>query len=241
MIEVIPAIDLMEGKCVRLKQGVFETKTTYSDNPLDLALLYQDAGCKRLHIVDLEGAKKGYPVHLELISEISRKSSLLLQSGGGIKSKTDFLKAKESGVSKIILGSMAIHYSELFSELLKTSDVGSIILGADVLNGKIMVSGWQQSSQKDVDVLIDQYLDLGLTSVLVTDIQRDGMLIGPAAELYQELQHRFPYLEIIASGGIASIKDIELLDELGIRAVVVGKALFEGKISVQEIKKYWQS
>lgn len=239
MIEVIPAIDLMGGRCVRLQQGGFESQKAYPIDPIELATGFREAGCKRLHIVDLEGAQKGYPVHLKLISEIAKKTGMIIQSGGGIKTKDHFYDAINSGISKLILGSMAVKNPMLFMDLLESSGPESIILAADVLQGKVMVSGWVNSSEYSIRDLVNQFKDKGLTSVLVTDIQRDGMLSGPATELYFQLQQDFPLMEIIASGGVSNITDVENLDQAGVKSVVIGKALFEGYITMAQLKKFF--
>lgn len=239
MIEVIPAIDLMGGRCVRLQQGGFESQKAYPVDPVELAVGLCEAGCKRLHIVDLEGAQKGYPIHLKLISEIAEKSGMIIQSGGGIKTKDHFYDAISSGVSKIILGSMAVKNPTLFLDLLGNSDPESIILAADVLHGKVMISGWASSSEYSIHDLVNHYADKGLTSVLVTDIQRDGMLSGPSTDLYWQLQQELPTMEIIASGGVSNITDVENLDQAGVKSVVIGKALFEGHITMAQIKKFF--
>lgn len=239
MIEVVPAIDLMGGRCVRLQQGGFDSQKTYPIDPIELAVGFREAGCKRLHIVDLEGAQKGYPVHLKLISEIAKRTGMIIQSGGGIKTKDHFYDAISSGVSKIILGSLAVKNPTLFFDLLGNSNPESIILAADVLHGKVMISGWAYSSEYSIHDLVNQFADKGLTSVLVTDIQRDGMLSGPSTDLYWRLQQDFPTMEIIASGGVSNLTDVVNLDQAGVKSVVIGKALFEGHITMAQIKEFF--
>ncbi len=237
-IEIIPAIDIIGGKCVRLSQGDYERKTVYNENPLEVARMFEDAGISRLHLVDLDGAKAKHIVNYKVLEQIATKTKLIIDFGGGLKSDEDLKIAFESGAAMVTGGSIAVKKPEIFLNWLEKFGSEKIILGADAKDGKIAVSGWQESTELPVVEFIDGFYKKGISKVISTDISRDGMLTGPAYELYAEIIEALPKVEIIASGGIASMDDIYKLAEMEVPGVITGKAIYEGKISLKEIEKY---
>jgi phosphoribosylformimino-5-aminoimidazole carboxamide ribotide isomerase len=237
-IEIIPAIDIIGGKCVRLSQGDYERKTVYNENPLEVALMFEDAGISRLHLVDLDGAKAKHIVNYKVLEQIATKTKLIIDFGGGLKSDDDLKIAFESGAAMVTGGSIAVKKPEIFLNWLEKFGSEKIILGADAKDRKIAVSSWQESTELPVVEFIDGFYKKGISKVISTDISRDGMLTGPAYELYAEIIEALPKVEIIASGGIASMDDIYKLAEMEVPGVITGKAIYEGKISLKEIEKY---
>ena len=237
MIEIIPAIDIIDGRCVRLAQGDYNRATTYGD-PVDMALRYRDAGLKRLHLVDLDGAKASQPVHLAILERIATATDLDIQYGGGIKTKTALESVLNAGASRAIGGSMAISAPEIFRECLSEFTPARLILGADVRDGFIATHGWLENSRTTLQEIIRQFLPDGLSQVICTDISKDGMLSGPNFELYAELLETFPSLSITVSGGIRSMDDIVRLNDAGMQSVVVGKALYEKHITLKQITDF---
>ena len=235
MIELIPAIDIIEGKCVRLSNGDYASKVVYGNNPVEIAIKLQDAGFKRLHVVDLDGAKSKHIVNQHILKEITSKTSLKVDFGGGIKTDEDIETAFASGASLVTIGSIAVTNKPLFQTWIDQYGPDRIILGADIRNGKISVNGWKEDTTEDLFTFLQHYTDLGIRNVLCTDISKDGMLSGPAFDLYEEIMKRFPFIHLIASGGISCNQDITRLNDLGIPAVVFGKAYYEGKINVSEL------
>lgn len=235
MIELIPAIDIIEGKCVRLSNGDYASKVVYGNNPVEIAIKLQDAGFKRLHVVDLDGAKSKHIVNQHILKDITSKTSLKVDFGGGIKTDADIETAFASGASLVTIGSIAVTNKPLFQTWIDQYGPDRIILGADIRNGKISVNGWKEDTSEDLFTFLQHYTDLGIRNVLCTDISKDGMLSGPAFDLYEEIMKRFPFIHLIASGGISCNQDITRLNELGIPAVVFGKAYYEGKINVSEL------
>lgn len=235
MIELIPAIDIIEGKCVRLSNGDYASKVVYGNNPVEIAIKLQDAGFKRLHVVDLDGAKSKHIVNQHILKDITSKTSLKVDFGGGIKTDADLETAFASGASLVTIGSIAVTNKPLFQTWIDQYGPDRIILGADIRNGKISVNGWKEDTTEDLFTFLQHYTDLGIRNVLCTDISKDGMLSGPAFDLYEEIMKRFPFIHLIASGGISCNQDITRLNELGIPAVVFGKAYYEGKINVSEL------
>jgi phosphoribosylformimino-5-aminoimidazole carboxamide ribotide isomerase len=238
MITIIPAIDLIDAKCVRLSQGDYNQKTVYNENPLEVAKMFEDAGIKRLHLVDLDGAKAKHIVNYKVLETIASKTNLVIDFGGGLKSDEDLRIAFESGAKMVTGGSIAVKDRETFLHWIETYGSDKIVLGADAKDKKIAVSGWQEISELPILDFIESYTEKGIQKVISTDIARDGMLTGPSVELYTEIMERFPQLELIASGGIASMKDIFELNEMGIPGVITGKAIYEGRISLNEISKF---
>jgi phosphoribosylformimino-5-aminoimidazole carboxamide ribotide isomerase len=235
MIQIIPAIDLINGQCVRLTQGDYSQQTTYG-NPLDRALQYQDAGLTRLHLVDLDGAKAAKPVNLAVLESIATKTDLEIQYGGGIKSREALLSVFNAGATRAIAGSIAVAQPELFDDWMDEFTPQRMILGADIRNGFIATHGWLENSEMTIQKIIKQFLPVGLTQVICTDISKDGMLEGPNFELYETLYRQFPTVDITVSGGISSIDDIVKLNEHGMKSVIMGKALYEGRITLKQIQ-----
>ena len=238
MIEIIPAIDLIDGKCVRLSQGDYKQKTIYNENPLEVARMFEDAGIKRLHLVDLDGAKANHIVNHKVLESIATKTNLVIDFGGGLKSDEDLRIAFSSGAQMITGGSIAVKNPETFISWIEKYGEQKIILGADVKEEKIAVGGWLETSTRDLIPFINSYKQKGISKVICTDISKDGMLLGPALELYRKIMSEFNDLYLIASGGVSSIKDIELLNEAGIPAVITGKAIYEGRIQLSDLKKF---
>ncbi len=237
-IEIIPAIDIIDGKCVRLSQGDYNQKKVYGENPVEMAKKMEDAGITRLHVVDLDGALSSGIVNLKALEELCTQTSLIIDFGGGIKSEKDIEAAFQCGVSMVTVGSIAVKKPNLFLEWLNHYGGEKIILGADVNQGKIAVSGWQEQSSQELFSFLEDYKSKGVQKVICTDISKDGMLQGTNVDLYKEILTSFPDLYLIASGGISSLKDIDHLVENKIPAVIIGKALYEGKITLEELQAY---
>ena len=237
-IAIIPAIDLIDAKCVRLSQGDYNQKTVYNENPLEVAKMFEDAGITRLHLVDLDGAKAKHIVNYKVLETIASKTNLVIDFGGGLKSDEDLRIAFESGAQMVTGGSIAVKDRETFLHWIETYGAEKIILGADAKDKKIAVSGWQEVSELPILDFIESYTEKGIQKVISTDIARDGMLTGPSIDLYKEIMERFPNLELIASGGIASMKDIHELNEMDIPGVITGKAIYEGRIKLEEISRF---
>ncbi|MCF0196044.1 MAG: 1-(5-phosphoribosyl)-5-[(5-phosphoribosylamino)methylideneamino]imidazole-4-carboxamide isomerase [Bacteroidaceae bacterium] len=234
MIELIPAIDIIEGQCVRLSQGDYNTKKAYG-NPVDMAQEFEQLGFRRLHVVDLDGAKNRHVVNLATLREIRRRTRLVVDFGGGVKSTEDMEQVLEAGADLVTVGSVAVTKPELFIEWLQRYGADHIILGADVRHGKVSINGWLEDSTEELTDFLQRYMDAGTRNVLCTEISRDGMLQGPATELYSKVMKAHPSCHLIASGGVSSISDIHQLEEAGIPAVVFGKAIYEGRINLKEL------
>ena len=233
-IELIPAIDIIGGRCVRLTKGDYDQKTEYGA-PIDMALEFQRIGFKRLHMVDLDGAKNRHIVNDRVLSEISSQTSLEVDFGGGIKTHQDIEKVFAAGAKMVTIGSIAVTEPRLFTWWLQKYGPDRVILGADVRNGKISINGWKEDSEEDLLPFLKKYVDAGVKNVLCTEISKDGTLGGPAIDLYREVMNTYPDLHLIASGGVSSIDDIKALDAAGIPAVVFGKAVYEGKIDLEDL------
>lgn len=238
MIELIPAIDILHGKCVRLSQGDYDTSRIYSENPVDIAKRIEDHGLHRLHLVDLDGAASSHIVNYRVLEDIASHTSLCIDFGGGIKSDKDLSIAFECGAQMATIGSLAVKEPERFLNWLAQYGSKKIILGADVKKGKIAISGWKEESREDILPFLEEYASKGIEKVICTDIEQDGMLQGPSTQLYQSILQKLPKLGLIASGGISSLQDIERLDEMGIPAVIFGKALYEGRITLKELERF---
>jgi len=238
MIEIIPAIDIIDGKCVRLIQGDYTQKTVYSDNPVEVARRFEDAGIKRLHIVDLDGAKAKHIVNYQTLEQIALQTKLIIDFGGGIKSDDDLDIAFSAGAAQVTVGSVAVTDRQLFLSWLQKFGNQKIILGADVKNRQIAITGWLEETQHDISDFLTAYFAHGVDYVICTDISKDGMMAGSSLELYQDLQNEFPNKKIIASGGVSSMKDIEQLEQMGMYGVITGKALYEGTITLEQISNY---
>jgi phosphoribosylformimino-5-aminoimidazole carboxamide ribotide isomerase len=237
-IEIIPAIDLIDGKCVRLSQGDYNQKTVYNENPLEVAKMFEAAGITRLHLVDLDGAKAKHIVNHKVLETIATKTNLIIDFGGGLKSDEDLKVAFESGAQMVTGGSIAVREKDTFLKWLEDYGSEKIILGADAKDGNIAVGGWLETTSLPVIEFIEEFQKKGISKVISTDISRDGMLSGPSIELYQEILDKLPGVEIIASGGVAVMDDILKLNEMGVPGVITGKAIYENKISLKEIEKF---
>ncbi|MBR5856429.1 MAG: 1-(5-phosphoribosyl)-5-[Bacteroidales bacterium] len=238
MIEIIPAIDLIDGKCVRLSQGDYSKCKIYSGNPLDIAKEFEDCGVKMLHIVDLDGAKSSAPINLRVLEKIASHTGLKLEFGGGIKCSDALKKAFDAGAYRVICGSIACNEPEIFLEWLDHYGAEKLVFGADLKDGKPAVAGWLELGNASIESLLDRFIEKGLRTAIVTDISRDGMLAGPSFELYEKLMENYKELDIIASGGVRGLKDITKLNEMGIKEVIVGKAIYEGRITLKELEKF---
>ncbi|MBO6058582.1 MAG: 1-(5-phosphoribosyl)-5-[(5-phosphoribosylamino)methylideneamino]imidazole-4-carboxamide isomerase [Bacteroidaceae bacterium] len=231
MIELIPAIDIIEGKCVRLTKGDYDTKKVYGD-PVEMAVRFQQLGFSRLHVVDLDGAKSRHVVNIDALRGITSATDLTVDFGGGVKTDEDLEKAFAAGAGMVTAGSIAVTDPDKVLSWIGKFGAGRLILGADVRNGKISINGWKEDSQEDLIPFLKRYVDAGIRNVLCTEISKDGTLEGPAIELYREIMRHYPTLHLIASGGVGCDDDIRALDDAGIPAVVFGKAFYEGKITI---------
>lgn len=237
-MRIIPAIDIIEGKCVRLTKGDYTTKKIYNEDPLEVAKSFEDVGIEFLHLVDLDGAKSKHIVNHKILENIAAKTNLKIDFGGGLKSNEDLKIAFESGASQITGGSIAVTNPEIFKSWLHQYGSEQIVLGADANNEKIAINGWQEESQLEVIPFIENYHNEGVTYVICTDISKDGMLQGPSFDLYQKIIQHLPHIKLIASGGISHIDEFSKLAELGCEGVILGKAIYENKISLKQIEQY---
>lgn len=235
MIELIPAIDIINGQCVRLTKGDYDQKTVYRDSPAEVAQEFESFGFKRLHVVDLDGAKSKHIVNTDVLRQIVLQTHLCVDFGGGIKTDDDIETAFANGAEMVTVGSIAVTNPDLFISWLQIYGADRLILGADVRNGKICINGWKEDSTEDLLPFLKKYIDAGVKNVLCTEISKDGTLQGPAIDLYKRVMQEYPDLQLIASGGVSSIDDIRALDAAGIPAVVFGKAIYEGKIDLHEL------
>lgn len=238
MIELIPAIDIIDGKCVRLSQGDYDSKKVYNENPVEVAKELEGCGIRRLHVVDLDGAASHHVVNHRTLEQIATHTSLLIDFGGGVKSDEDLRIAFESGAAMVTGGSVAVKEPELFCRWLQTYGAEKIILGADVKDRKIAVNGWKDETVCELFPFLQDYVEKGIRKVVCTDIGCDGMLQGPSTTLYKEILRRHPDLCLIASGGVSCIEDIRVLEAAGVPAVIFGKALYEGRITLKELESF---
>ena len=238
MIEIIPAIDLIEGKCVRLTQGDYATRKVYNEDPLEVAKAFEDAGIRRLHVVDLDGAKAGHIVNYRVLEKLAGHTSLIIDFGGGLKQTKDVEIAFDCGAQMVTGGSIAVKDPETFTAWIARFGSERIILGADAKDRRIAISGWEEATDAELLPFIQKYREQGIEKVICTDISRDGMLEGPAVDLYQEILEAVPEIYLIASGGVSSIADIEKLAEANVPAVIFGKALYEGRITLKELERF---
>jgi phosphoribosylformimino-5-aminoimidazole carboxamide ribotide isomerase len=238
MIELIPAIDIIDGKCVRLSQGNYESKKIYNENPVEVAKRFESSGIRRLHVVDLDGAISNHIVNYHALERIAKQTSLIIDFGGGIKSDEDVEIAFNSGAQMITGGSIAVANPELFEKWLVLYGSDKIILGADVKGDRIAINGWKDETVMELFPFLKNYIEKGVQKVICTDINCDGMLQGTAIDLYKKILHRHINLYLIASGGVSTMKDIQNLDKAGVPAVIFGKALYEGRIKLDELVNY---
>jgi len=232
---IIPAIDLIDGKCVRLEKGDYSRKKVYSEDPLEMAKKFESWGIKHLHLVDLDGAKAKKIVNFKVLNNIANQTKLIVDFGGGLRSGEDLRIAFDNGASKITGGSIAVHDPKQFLNWLEVYGPEKIILGADHSNEKISLNAWQEDSSTDLFGFLESYIQKGIKQVVCTDIQRDGMLQGPSLELYKRIFEKWPDLQLIASGGVSNLKDVLELEKAGIPAVIIGKAIYENRITKSEI------
>jgi len=236
-MEIIPAIDIIDGKCVRLTQGDYSQKKVYNEKPLEVAREFEDAGLKRLHLVDLDGAKAGMVKNWKVLETIAGKTSLVIDFGGGIKTEKDVQIVLGSGAAFATVGSIAVKDEKEFSRWLQIMGPEKFMLGADVKEEKIAVAGWLETTDIWIYDFIEKYIEKGIQQLFCTDVSKDGKLEGPAVELYKNITGKFPSLHFIASGGVSGIKDLDALEEAGCRGVIIGKAIYEGRISLAELRK----
>lgn len=235
---LIPAIDIIDGKCVRLSQGDYNKVTKYYNDPLDAALQFQDYGIQKLHLVDLDGAKEKRIINHKTLEKIASKTTLHIDFGGGLQSDEDLKIAFECGAKQITGGSIAVKNKEMFSNWLLKFGNEKIILGADAKDRKIAVHGWQETSNLHLFDFVESYLEKGIKYCISTDVAKDGMLQGPSIDLYKEMKDKYPDLQLIASGGVSNMKDLEELKKVGVYGVIIGKAFYEGKITLTEMKNF---
>ncbi len=238
MIEIIPAIDIIDGKCVRLSQGDYNQKKVYNENPVEVAKSFEDNGITRLHLVDLDGAKSHRIINYPVLEKIASQTNLIIDFGGGLKSDEDLQIAFNSGAKMITGGSIAVKNTEVFESWINKYGAEKIILGADVKDEKIAVSGWLESTDLGLFDFIESYTQKGISKVICTDISKDGMLLGSNVDLYSRMLQKHPDLYVIASGGVSTINDIKKLNDAGIPAVITGKAIYEGKITLKELQSF---
>lgn len=237
-MRIIPAIDIIEGKCVRLSKGDYDTKKIYNENPLEVAKSFEAHGIQYLHLVDLDGAKSSRIVNYKVLEQIASKTSLKIDFGGGLKSDVDLKIAFENGANQITGGSIAIKQSEIFKNWIKQYGADKIILGADAMNEKVAISGWLEESNEEVIPFIQNYQKEGIQYVICTDISKDGMLEGPSFELYQRILEQTKHVKLIASGGISTFDELPKLAELGCEGTIIGKAIYEGRITLKQLENY---
>ena len=236
-MEIIPAIDIIEGKCVRLTQGDYAQKKIYNERPLEVAQAFEDAGLRRLHLVDLDGAKAGAVKNWKVLETLAGRTGLVIDFGGGIKTSADVEIVFNSGAALATVGSMAVKDGAVFAAWLEGFGADRFLLGADVKNEKIAVSGWQETTDRWVYDFIQEYVEKGVRQVFCTDVSKDGLLQGPSLDLYLSIIEKFPDLHFIASGGVSGIRDVEALREIGCKGVIIGKAIYEGRILLNELSK----
>lgn len=238
MIVVIPAIDIIDGKCVRLTQGDFSQKTEYGGDPAETALRFRDAGLSRLHVVDLDGARIGKPRNLSTLERVAAASGMVIDYGGGIRTDEDVAEAFSAGASIVNVGSIAVKQPDKFISWAARYGAERFLLGADARNGLVTTNGWTNDTDVPVSALLQKYARLGITNVFVTDVARDGMLAGPAIDLYRQIRKALPEISLIASGGVRSMEDVDGLAAIGCDGAIIGKALYEGGITLTEIAEY---
>jgi phosphoribosylformimino-5-aminoimidazole carboxamide ribotide isomerase len=237
-MQIIPAIDIIEGKCVRLTQGDYGLKKIYNEHPLEVARQFEDNGLLRLHLVDLDGARSGAVKNWKVLETIAGKTTLEIDFGGGIKTEKDLEIVYGSGAIWATIGSLAVKDSATFLQWLLQYGADKFLLGADVKEEKIAVSGWIEKTDIWIYDFLESYIEKGIKQVFCTDVSKDGLLEGPSLELYKNILAKFPALHFIASGGVSSIRDLEELQDIGCRAVIVGKAIYEGRINLGDLKKF---
>lgn len=237
-MRIIPAIDIINGKCVRLSKGDYSTQKIYNENPLEVAKMFENHGVKYLHLVDLDGAKASHIINYKVLEAIASKTSLSIDFGGGLKSDEDLRVAFESGANQITGGSIAVKKPSIFIKWLRYHGTNKIILGADANNEKVAISGWLEESDEELVPFIQSYLNEGVSYVICTDIAKDGMLQGPSFELYKKILNETSNIKLIASGGISTFEELPKLAEMGCEGTIIGKAIYEHKISMKQLENY---
>lgn len=237
-MKIIPAIDIIEGKAVRLTQGDYNQKTEYNSDPVAVAKAFESVGIERLHVVDLEGAKASKPVNLTTLDAITSSTKLSVDFGGGVKSNESLQLVLDAGAEQVTAGSIAVKDKDLVKTWIEAYGADKIILGADVKDEKIAINGWQEDSGIDLFEFLSEYIDLGISYCICTDVSKDGLLQGPSFDLYQKMQTEFPNLKLIASGGVSSMEDLRRLENMGVYGTIVGKAYYEGRISLKELASF---
>jgi len=237
-MKIIPAIDVIEGKAVRLTQGDYNQKTEYNDDPLAVAQAFESVGIDRLHVVDLEGAKASKPINLNVLEVLSKGTGLKIDFGGGVKSNNSIEEVLKAGAHQVTAGSIAVKDKSLVKEWIAKYGADTIILGADVQDEKIAINGWQEDSGLDLLEFLTDYVKLGITYCICTDVSKDGLLQGPSFDLYDKIMKAFPDLKLIASGGVSSMEDLKRLEKMGIYGTIVGKAYYEGHMSLEELASF---
>lgn len=237
-MELIPAIDLIDGRCVRLTQGDYGQTKIYDAEPVDMARRYADCGVRRLHIVDLDGAKAKAPCNLRTLEKVVAATGLDVEWGGGIKDSVAMQQVVDAGASRVICGSVAVDNPELFAQWLQEYGASRVILGADIRDGRVATHGWLKDGGMGVEELVEKFLPYNLSQLICTDISRDGMLQGPNLPLYEQLQQRFPMVDVTLSGGVSSMDDLKRARECGVRAAIIGKAIYEGRITLKELERW---
>jgi phosphoribosylformimino-5-aminoimidazole carboxamide ribotide isomerase len=237
-MHIIPAIDIIDGKCVRLTEGDFTQKKIYHENPLDIAKMFADAGIKRLHLVDLDGAKNGKVINWKVLEMIATHTQLIIDFGGGIKSQEDVQLVLNAGATYVTIGSIAVNNQPLFTQWLQHFGVDKFLLGADIKNGFIAINGWLETTNIPIDDFIATYLSLGVTQIFCTDVSKDGKMEGPSIHLYRRLINSQPKLALIASGGVSTLQDLIQLKAIGCSGAIVGKAIYENKISLNDLVQF---
>jgi phosphoribosylformimino-5-aminoimidazole carboxamide ribotide isomerase len=237
-MQIIPAIDIIEGKCVRLTEGDYAQKKIYNEDPLEVAKQFEGVGLMRLHLVDLDGAKSGKVINWKVLEKIANKTNLVIDFGGGIKTEATLKTVLDTGATYATIGSLAVKERAVFEQWIERFGADIFMLGADVHSEKIAVGGWLEKTEIDVYDFIGSYMNKGVTQLFCTDIQKDGKLEGPSIELYQKILQQFPTLQLIASGGVSQLKDLDELRTIGCSAAIVGKAIYENKISLSELSTF---
>ncbi len=235
---IIPAIDIIDGKCVRLEQGEYSAKKIYNENPLEIAKQFEGSGIKHLHLVDLDGAKQGKIVNCKVLELIAKNTNLKIDFGGGIKTDNDVKTVFNSGANQLTAGSIAVKNNEIVLQWIKKYGAEKIILGADVKKEMIAITGWQETSELNLFNFLEDYTKAGIKYSICTDISKDGMLKGTSIELYQKIADKFPKLNLVASGGVTNIEELDKLKKMGIYGAIIGKAIYENRISLKELEKY---
>lgn len=240
-MRIIPAIDIIEGKCVRLEKGDYARKKNYHEDPLEVAKSFEDHGLTYLHLVDLDGARQGEVINWKVLERIASQTQLHIDFGGGVKQEKDLRIVFEAGGRQVNVGSLAVKEPERFTDWLREYGGGKLILSADVREGRIAVSGWQEQTELQVIDFVGRYMERGVQTAVVTDIARDGMLQGPSFDLYRHLLSELPELELVASGGITTLADLDQLQRIGMDGAIIGKAIYEGRISLAELQQWTEN